>query len=177
MVFKRSRGNTVKNHRSLVFTFAMMLCTLATAQSTTTEAPSISVEISMPDTTIQVGSSIMLTATMKNVSGHDLKYVITTASPLFEITVTTRSGKLAPVTNLGRGRHSWLPGHGVKSTSIFSTPQVLGPHKSVEVVEDVRKEYDIRQPGAYRVQVEVQDPEHRKNKIKSNVIVFTLASP
>jgi hypothetical protein len=167
----------VKNYRSLLFGFAMMLCTLATAQSPTTEAPSISVEISTPDTTIQVGSSIMLSATMKNVSGHDLKYVITTASPLFEITVTTPTGKLAPETNLGQRRHSWLPRHGVTSASIFSTPQVLGAHKSIEVVEDVRKEYDIRQPGAYSVQVEVQDPEHRENKIKSNVIVFTLASP
>ena len=61
--------------------------------------------------------------------------------------------------------------------SMSDTAQVLGPQKSIRVVEDICKEYDIREPGRYSVRVEVQDPEHPKNKIKSNVIVFTLTSP
>jgi len=145
------------------------------AQSKVLRSPSISIEISMTQTTIKVGYPINVKTVMTNVSSHDVEYSLTNASPLFEKHVADQhSGSSAPETGAGRILHSWLPGHGMKGGSIFSEDRTLLPGKSIETVSDISKEYDVGQPGKYEVWVEVRDPEHRDKKVKSNVIVFTV---
>ena len=145
------------------------------AQSRIVRGPSMSVEVSMTQTTIKGGYPINVKTVMTNVSSHDVEYSLTNASPLFEKHVTDQhSGSLAPETDAGRILHKWLPGHGIKAGSIFSEDRILLPGKSIETVSDISKEYDVGQPGKYEVWVEVRDPEHRDKRLKSNVIVFTV---
>lgn len=168
----------VKIYRYLLFCLVIMFCQmLRAAQTAVTRGSSISLEISMPTTTVTFGSAIDVKTTLTNVSTHNVEYVITTASPLFETYVYDLTGNVAPETDLGRRRHGWLPKHQLKSGAIVSASQVLAPQKSIELLQDLSKEYDLQRPGRYKVRVEVQDPEQRNKKIGSNTVVFTLITP
>lgn len=134
--------------------------------------PSFSITISAPQSTVKVGSPLMINALKTNKSDHGIPVVTTLGSDI-KFDVRDALGILRPKVQSNLKAHS---GDNNPFPGIISFVQfTINPGKTIAGRIDLRKEYDLDRPGQCTIQAEEWDT-WSDSLVKSNAITVTLTN-
>jgi hypothetical protein len=171
--------------RALVIGLSLALAPNAVPQGTNPaqgKPPAVSINIHAEHDTVKAGASIILIATLTNLSEDEIT-VWCDSRGSYLVDVSYEGGKSPPDKRVGyrNGRVDWerlsqlSPEQAMKSGLLtFSGAWVtLKPGKTLNDTIDVAKTYDMTQPGIYKIIVE-RPPVEGAIPVKSNHVTVTV---
>ena len=148
--------------------------TFAVAKDSPATKPEFTIAITAPQTTVKLGSPIVLNLTEANISEHDLPRTSTSQGTRFmDIKLYDTDGKAVPETEHGKLLH----GRSVKWPNSHSgfIQRFIPKGQSFHEESDLSKEFILDKPGTYTVQAEHFDYASQV-LVKSNAITLTLTN-
>jgi hypothetical protein len=144
--------------------------------------PKFTLSIKASQSTVKVGSDVVVEAEMKNISAEDIFYSVLTGrgqGPVpsgFTWEILNSERKPVPFTEYGLKINRPEPELGLGGSYVPAAGKtvfgLLGPGKAFVEKRTLSKEYDLSTPGKYSIQaLRLADA---KTDVKSNVITLTV---
>lgn len=157
------------------------VCTTIAAAAPPNATPGISLKITAAQYTVDVGSPVLITVVLTNVSKRDLRMTSDTRGFDFHLEVRDAKGALAPDTQLGyvwNGNAPYIDPAKVHPLDLESSA-VYGTLKTGATYTrrlDAAKLYQMNTPGKYTFQVQRRDPANPSMIVKSNIVAVAVRS-
>lgn len=135
----------------------------------------LSVDITVPQDAVPIGSDIKIGVSITNMSSHLVSFLRTPGGDhgelLMEIEVTDEQGNPVPGTKYGES----LKEHGIDSLEGSRITERLKPGESFKDYVVLNRLYDLSHPGKYTVYAKQRIPDHLGGGVvKSSPVTLTL---